>query len=139
MKKTWIDMEWLSRDAGFFPYLRYNQDTKRHEPEKTRPGIPVAVLKEHIAEIAKQIPATGALARYHPIRPLTSNMSGESLVFLLQTGVTSEAAQSLNLHLRTLVGHSITQLCAFTLQADRLQRSGLALQLSKGLQESGGR
>ena len=139
MRQTWIDMEWLSKDSGFFPYLRYNQETKRHEPEKSRPGIPVAVLREHIAEVAKHIPATGALARYHPIRSLTSNMAGESLVFLLQTGVTSEAAQSLTLHLRTLIGHSITQLCAFTLQADRLQRSGLATQLSRGLQESGGR
>ena len=139
MRQTWIDMEWLSRDAGFFPYLRYNQETKKHEPEKSRPGIPTHVLREHIAEVAKHIPATDALVRFHPIRPLTSKMSGESLVFLVQTGVASEASQSLAMHLRTLIGHSVTQLCAFNLQADRLQRSGLAVQLSKGLQDGGGR
>ena len=135
MSKTWVDMEWLTRDLGFFPYLRYNQETRRLEPEKTRPGLPVSILREHIAEVAKNIPAPGALARYHPIRPLTANMAGESLVFLLQTGVGSDAAQSLSLHLKALVGHSVTQLCAFTLQADRLQRSGLANQLSKSLQD----
>ena len=130
LSKTWIDMEWLSKDSGFFPYLRYNQETRRHEPEKTRPGLPVPILKEHIAEVAKNIPAPGALARYHPIRPLTTNM---------ETGVGSDAAQSLNLHLKAVIGHSITQLCAFTLQADSLRRSGLANQLSKGLQEQNGR
>ena len=139
MSKTWVAMEWLSRDLGFFPYLRYNQETKKHEPEKTRPGLPVQVLREHISEVAKYIPAPGALARYHPIRPLTASMTGDSLVFLLQTGVGTEAAQALCLHLRALIGHSITQLCAFSLQADRLQRSGLANQLSKSLQDNGGR
>ena len=139
MSKTWIDMEWLSRDSGFFPYLRYNQETKRHEPEKNRPGLPVQVLREHIAEVAKNIPAPGALARYHPIRPLTASTTGDSLVFLLQTGVGTEAAQNLCLHLRALLGRSVTQLCAFSLQADRLQRSGLAVQLSKSLQDQGGR
>ena len=129
LSKTWIDMEWL----------RHNQETRRHEPEKMRPGLPVSVLREHIAEVAKNIPAPGALARYHPIRPLTANMAGESLVFLLQTGVGSDAAQSLCLHLKALIGHSITQLCAFTLQADKLQRSGFANQLSKGLQDQNGR
>ena len=133
LRQTWIDMEWLSQDSGFFPYLRYNQESKRHEPEQTRPGLPVQILKEHIGEIVKNIPAPGALARYHPLRPLTDNMAGESLPFLLQTGIGTEAAQNLSLHLRALVGHSCTHLCSFTLQTDKIQRSGLAQQLSKGL------
>ena len=134
MRQTWIDMEWLSQDAGFFPYLKYNQETKRHEPEKMRPGLPTPVLREHISEVVKNIPAQGALARYHPLRPLTETMAGESLVFLLQTGIGSDAAQSLSLHLRTLIGRSVTQLCSFSTQADKIQRSGLAMQISKSLQ-----
>ena len=131
MRQTWINMEWLSQDAGFFPYLKYNQETKRHEPEKMRPGLPTPVLREHISEVAKNIPAQGALARHHPLRPLTETMAGESLVFLFQTGIGSDAAQSLSLHLRTLIGHSVTQLCSFSIQADKIQRSGLAMQISE--------
>ena len=133
MRQTWIDMEWLSRDAGFFPYLKYNQETKRHEPEKSRPALPAQVVREHLSEVVKNIPAPGGLARCHPLRPLTANMAGETLVFLLQTGIGTEPAQNLSLHLRTLIGHSVTQLCAFTLQADKMQRSGLAMQISRSL------
>ena len=141
MKQTWIDMEWLSRDAGFFPYLRYNQDTKRHEPEKTRPGIPGRYSRSTLPRLQSNSGhwGSGEVSPYQTAYVQhVGRVSGLS-VFLLQTGVTSEAAQSLTLHLRTLIGHSVTQLCAFTLQADRLHRSGLAVQLSKALQESGGR
>ena len=125
LRTSFIKMGFLSTDCGFWPYVRWSQEKKQLEQEATRPGVPTNILKEHVASIIKLVQGSGNVARFHPIRPLTEAPQGESLVFILQTSIGSEDAQQLNIHLRALCHLSVTQLCSFTLQPDRLQRSGL--------------
>ena len=60
-------------------------------------------------------------------------MTGESVVFLLQVGLTSDSAQKLGLHLRALCMNSALELCGCSLKQDRAPRSNLAAQISKNI------
>ena len=124
---------WISEDLNFWPVLAWDADSKKLVPVKTLPGLTTSVLVEHLKAVIRRCAGDHALARFHPVRPISDSMTGESVVFLLQTGLLSDSAQQLALHLRALCMSSALQLCGCSLKPDRAQRSNLAMQVSKQL------
>ena len=130
---TFKEMKWISTDSGFWPYLRYNLERKKLDPIVDAPGLPTNVLKYHIKALVRHVGEDNATMRFHPIRPLVEHMTGDTIMFLIQAGSHSESAAQVCLHLRALCGISATQLRSLCVSPDRLQRSGLATQISKNL------
>ena len=124
---------WISEDLNFWPVLTWDADSKKLVPVKSLPGLATPVLVDRLKAVIRRCTGDHALARFHPVRPISDSMTGESVVFLLQTGLLSDSAQQLALHLRALCTSSAMQLCGCSLKPDRSQRSSLALQVSKHL------
>ena len=131
--KEFTDNNWLSLDGHFWPFLSYQADTKLLVPEKDKPGLHTDNLVKHLKGVIELCVVDHALARFHPIRPMGDKMSGDNLVFLLQTGSLSEGAKALCGHLTALCHSSVMQLCGCSLKKDRIQRSNLAAQVAKHL------
>ena len=137
-------MKWISNDSRFWPYSKYNIEAKKLESLGDHPGLPTEVMKDHVKALIRHAgEGDNAIMRFHPVRPLVEHMSGDTLLFLLQAGSQSESAAQMCLHLKALCGLSVTQLCAFSIAPDRLQRSGqsspLLLHFEERLHNSSGR
>ena len=122
---------WISEDLNFWPVLAWDSDSKKLLPVKSYPGLPTAVSVDHLKAVIRHSTGDYALTRFHPVRPISDSMTGVSVVFLLQTGLASESAQQLGLHLRALCMNSALQLRGCSLKPDRAQRSNMAAQISK--------
>ena len=131
--KEFTDNYWLSKDGQFWPFLIYQAETKLLIPEKEKPGLHTDILVKRLKAVIELCVHDHALARFHPIRPMGEKMSGDNLVFLMQTGSTSDGAECLCGHLASLCHSSAMQLCGCSLKKDRAQRSNLAVQVAKHL------
>ena len=131
--KEFRSLGWISEDSNFWPFLVWKAETKQLVPQLDRPGLPTQILVEHLSAVVRHCTEEHALARFHPIRPISDSMAGESVVFLLQVGLCSESGSQLGQHLKTLCMNRSLQLCGCTLRPDRTQRSNLANQISKSL------
>ena len=128
--KAWARIEPLIARAALASTVGL---TSQLVPQLDRPGLPTQILVEHLSAVVRHYTEEHALARFHPIRPISDSMAGESVVFLLQVGLCSESGSQLGQHLKTLCMNSSLQLCGCTLRPDRTQRSNLANQISKSL------
>ena len=125
---------WISEDLNFWPALAWDSDAKKLVPVKSSPGLPTAVLVDHLKAVIRHCTGDHALSRFHPVRPISDTMTGESVAFLLQVGLTSDdSAQKLGLHLRALCMCSALQLRGCSLKPDRAPRSNMAAQISKNI------
>ena len=131
--KEFTSNSWISQDAQFWPFLQYNSESRLLVPEKDKPGLHTDNLVRHLKAIMELCVHDHALARFHPIRPMGEKMAGDNLVFLLQTGSTTDGAKALCGHFAALCHSSAMQLCGCSLKKDRAQRSNLAMQVSKHL------
>ena len=91
---------WISEDLNFWPVLAWDGEQKKLLPVKSSPGLPTAVLVDHLKAVIRHCTGDYALSRFHPVRPISDAMTGESVVFLLQVGLASDSAMKLGLHLR---------------------------------------
>ena len=124
---------WISEDLNFWPVLAWDAEQKKLLPVKSSPGLPTAVLVDHLKAVIRHCTGDYALSRFHPVRPISDTMTGESVVFLLQVGLSSDSATQLGLHLRALCMNSALQLCGCSLKPDRAPRSNLATQVSRNI------
>ena len=124
---------WISEDLNFWPVLAWDGEQKKLLPVKSSPGLPTAVLVGRLKAVIRHCAGDYALSRFHPVRPISDTMTGESVLFLLQVGLSSDSATQLGLHLRALCMNSALQLCGCSLKPDRAPRSNLAMQVSKNV------
>ena len=69
----------------FWPFLSYHAESKLLTPEADKPGLHTDTLVKHLKAVAELCVHDHALARFHPIRSIGCAMTGDNLVFLLQT------------------------------------------------------
>ena len=85
---------WISRDAQFWPFLQYNSSSKLLVPETSKPGLHRDDLFKHLKAIIELCVHDHALGRFHPIRPMGDQMSGDNLVFTPSNGFYHGRSQS---------------------------------------------
>ncbi|CAE7193607.1 unnamed protein product, partial [Symbiodinium necroappetens] len=94
--------------------------------DTSSPPLSQAEILEYVGRLITLIPRKFTTARFHPTRPMTQVMTGQNLVFLLQTGQHGESSAEMRDMLRKLCYCSVMHLLAAQLKEDRHARSALA-------------
>ena len=130
-------MKWLiptdNMENPTWAYLKWNGERQRPEPEHEHSGLPYVQAVATVQAIMKLVAIEGAVVTFHPKRPLTPQMSGETLTCELQVGTRSKEAAALHEYLTLLSNSAATQLIGATIRPERLQRSAAAQIVSKQL------
>ena len=113
-----------------YVYLTWNAETKTHEPAQ-------ADLLEHteaVSMIRTMLTYTAfpdVVGRFHPVRPLTENLSSEVIPFVLVLQNRSPESQEMYRMMRRFCRSAVTHLVAMTLRPTKLGRSQLAQQVDR--------
>ncbi|CAE7194789.1 Pol [Symbiodinium sp. CCMP2592] len=91
------------------------------------------LVLEHLAILLKHVVNSNSLTRFHPTRPLSEEMRGDTLVFLVQVGLQGESAEFMRSSLKALCYSASLQLVATQLGEDRQSRSNLANMVAAAL------
>ena len=76
-------------------FLKWDPVAQRSVVDSSKPPLTSSEVLEHVDTLLANVVATNSLARFHPTRPLTGDMQGDNVVFLIQVGnVTDSSAQS---------------------------------------------
>ncbi|CAE7358018.1 unnamed protein product, partial [Symbiodinium necroappetens] len=107
-------MNWLvptdNTENPTWAYLRWNSERNRLEPEVDKAGLPYVQALATVQAIIKLVAMEGTVTTFHPKRPLTPQMAGESLACELQVGTRSKEAHTLHEYLTQLSHSAATQL-----------------------------
>ncbi|CAE7258436.1 Pol [Symbiodinium sp. CCMP2592] len=87
---------------------------------------PHSEVKAALTSLLEGVKKPDSVTKFHPLRPVTNSMSGESVAFALQYPFRGELARSLYEATVQLSNSSATQMIAAQIRVDREQRSGLA-------------
>ncbi|CAE7531981.1 unnamed protein product, partial [Symbiodinium necroappetens] len=107
-------------------FMRWDAAKQQQVVDTSIPLISQAEILEFVGRLVALIPRKFTTARFHPARPMTQVMTGQNLVFLLQTGQHGEASSEMRDILRRLCYCSVMHLLAAQLKEDRHPRSALA-------------
>ena len=124
---------WLSTDLGAWHFIQWSQDQKRLIADAAMNPIAVEEAISLVSEIHDMVSEPGLVVRFHPTRPLATNMSGESVTCCLQVSVREPKAAVLYDKLSVLAGLACTQLIGMGLRKDRAGRSALAQNIAKSM------
>ena len=90
-------------------------------------------MLEHLTILLKNVVSSNSLARFHPTRPLSEKITGDTLVFLIQVGIQGEPAELLRSSLKALCYNASMQLVSTHPREDRQSRSSLANMVAAAL------
>ena len=124
---------WLGSDASSWPYLAWASETKQLAADAARGHMKLTEALSLVKEVQDLVSVPGLVVRFHPTRPLTPNMAGETLTCCLQVSIREEKAKLLYEHLSNLSGLACTQLVGMGLRKDRASRSALAQAISRSM------
>ncbi|CAE7819345.1 unnamed protein product, partial [Symbiodinium sp. KB8] len=121
-------MGWLAVGSPVvWHFMRWDVAKQQQVVDTSNPPLSQAEILELIGRlIVFLIPRKFATARFHPTRPMTQVMTGQNLVFLLQTGRHGESSAEMRDGLRQICHSSVLHLLAAQLKEDKHARSALA-------------
>ena len=122
-KAGWLDS---GSSTWTWAYLAWDPDKRTQTVNKERSPLVHTEAISAINSLLEGVKKPDSLTRFHPLRPVTNSMSGESVAFALQFPFRGEPARELYDATVRLSNASITQLIAAQIRVDRGQRSGLA-------------
>ena len=132
--KKLTELGWLVRGPPLtWHFLKWDPTTQSNVVDKSKPPLSQAEVLEHIAILVKNVVGSNSLTRFHPTRPLTEEMRGDTLVFLIQVGLQGEQAELLRQGLKALCYNASLQLVASQLREGRPSRSNLANMVAAAL------
>ena len=67
-------------------FLKWDPVAQRNVVDSSKPPLTSSEVMEHVNTLLANVVATNSLARFHPTRPLTGDMQGDNVVFLIQVG-----------------------------------------------------
>ncbi|CAE7678489.1 unnamed protein product, partial [Symbiodinium necroappetens] len=124
-------MGWLNPGPPMtWAYLKWDQGNQRNVVDTDKPPLRTAEILEQVDTLLANVVANNSLARFHPTRPLSSDMQGDNVVFLIQVGTATDSPVNLRNGLQALCHNSVLQVVATQLKADRPMRSALANNLA---------
>ena len=78
-------MGWLNPGPPMtWAYLKWDQGNQRNVVDADKPPLRTAEILEQVDTLLANVVANNSLARFHPTRPLSSDMQGDNVVFLIQ-------------------------------------------------------
>ena len=107
-------------------FLKWDPVAQRSVVDSSKPPLTSSEVLEHVDTLLANVVATNSLARFHPTRPLTGDMQGDNVVFLIQVGNVTDSSANLRASLKALCHNASLQLVATQLKEDRMVRSTLA-------------
>ena len=120
-------MGWLSAGPPVvWHFMRWDASKQQQVVDNSRPPLTQAEVLETVGNLLALIPRKFVTARFHPTRPMTQEMKGQNLVFLLQTGQHGVWSAEMRDGLRRLCHCSVMHLLAAQLKEDKHARSALA-------------
>ena len=107
-------MGWLAVGSPVvWHFMRWDVAKQQQVVDTSNPPLSQAEILELIGRlIVFLIPRKFATARFHPTRPMTQVMTGQNLVFLLQTGRHGESSAEMRDGLRQICHSSVLHLLA---------------------------
>ena len=122
-KAGWLDS---GSSSWTWAYLSWDAAQRTQVVNKDRSPLAHSEVKAALTSLLEGVKKPDSVTRFHPLRPVTNSMSGESVAFALQYPFRGEFARSLYEATVQLSNSSATQLIAAQIRVDRGQRSGLA-------------
>ncbi|OLQ02841.1 hypothetical protein AK812_SmicGene14271 [Symbiodinium microadriaticum] len=137
-KDQMVSLKWVKAEPLQWCYIKWNPEKKAHEVDETKEPKDHSRVMAAICSLQTLIKVPGALARFHPTRPIEETMAGRNLTFILQLAVNIQAAHAIRDQLAELMGSSVLQLIGMNTRPDRQGRSILANLVQKGSSDSSG-
>ena len=132
-----IKMDFLSKSGEgslSWPYLRWSAENKKLVPDSTRPPLTILEAHQTVTQLL-QLSDPSQITRFHPTRPITSEMRGQTLTLLISVSNRDHNAQLLHGALIKLSNNACTQVLGMTYRPERLKRSPLATHIASMLEE----
>ena len=130
-KSSLKKLGWITEDQASWNFVQWSAEQKRLLADATRAPMKRNEAIALVDRLIDMVGAPGLVVRFHPTRPLTSNMAGESLTCCLQVSIREARAVALYDDLALLSGLACTQLIGMGLRKDRASRSALAQAIAK--------
>ncbi|CAE7726893.1 unnamed protein product [Symbiodinium necroappetens] len=132
-----IKMDFLSKSGEgslSWPYLRWSAENKKLVPDSTRQPLTILEAHQTVTQLL-QLSDPSQITRFHPTRPITSEMRGQTLTLLISVSNRGHNAQLLHGALIKLSNNACTQVLGMTYRPERLKRSPLATHIASMLEE----
>ena len=122
-----IRSNWLKSDAGKWSWscLRWEPGSKALTVDTSKETLSHDQIAATLDSIICHAKTSGTISRFHPLRPVTQDMKGDSVGFLLQLPLRGQATDAMLAGFTSLRTCSVTQLIAAQIKTDR---SGLPSQ-----------
>ena len=132
-RKRLEGLGWLSPDHSAWRALQWSVEKKMLIHDESRQPVSRTDAIALVDKVREMVAEPGLVMRFHPTRPLTNQMSGESLTCCLQLSIREPRAAVLHDDLDQLAGLACTQLIGMGLRRDRMGRSALAQSIAKSM------
>ena len=127
------EKKWVDKSAGAWCYLMWDAERKCLLPDDQRKPMKFDDVTSLVESITTMVASPGLVVRFHPTRPITESMKGDSLTCVLQVSMRDSQAALLHEKLMQLAGLAATQLVGMNLRRDRAGRSVLAQSVAKAI------
>ena len=127
------EKKWVDKTAGVWSYLQWDPERKCLIPDGHRHPMKFSDVATLVDGLITQVASPGLVTRFHPTRPITESMKGDSLTCVLQVSMRDTQASLLHDRLLQLAGLAATQLVGMSLRRDRAGRSVLAQSVAKAI------
>ena len=124
---------WLSEGHDEWSFLQWSAEKKQLVKNDSLAPVKVSDAVTLLDKIRELVEEPGLVVRFHPTRPLTGQMTGESLTCCLQVSIREPRAATLYDSLASVSGLACTQLIGMGLRKDRMGRSALAQAIAKSM------
>ena len=122
---------WLNEDYSAWAYLQWSVEKRKLVADDSKTSLTVSEAECLVDKLRELVAEPGLVVRFHPTRPISDQMTGESLTCCLQVSIREPRAAILHERLSTLSGSACAQLIGMGLRKDRMGRSALAQAIAK--------